>query len=46
MNTSATKSIISGRCVSGRDRERIGALKSEIEQLEDGRYIIFYTFED
>jgi hypothetical protein len=35
-----------GRRVSGRDREDIGAMKKEIEQKEDGRYIIFYTFED
>jgi hypothetical protein len=26
--------------------EDTGALKKEIEQKEDGRYIIFYTFED
>jgi hypothetical protein len=24
----------------------MGALKKETEQKEDGRYIIFYTFED
>jgi hypothetical protein len=28
------------------DREGGGGLKREIEQKEDGRYIIFYTFED
>jgi hypothetical protein len=32
--------------VSGRYGEDIGALKRETEQKEDGRYIIFYTFED
>ena len=29
------------------DREdRVTGLEKEIEQKEDGRYIIFYTFED
>jgi hypothetical protein len=35
-----------GRRVSGRYGEDIGALKRETEQKEDGRYVIFYTFED
>ena len=35
-----------GSGVSVRDREDTGALKKETEQKEDGRYIIFYTFED
>jgi hypothetical protein len=26
--------------------EDVGVLKKETEQKEDGRYIIFYTFED
>jgi hypothetical protein len=38
--------VAGGRRVSGRYGEDIGALKSETEQKEDGRYIIFYTFED
>jgi hypothetical protein len=32
--------------VSDRDGEDIGALRKEREQKEDGRHIIFYTFED
>jgi hypothetical protein len=28
------------------EREGVGVLKKETEQKEDGRYIIFYTFED
>jgi hypothetical protein len=32
--------------VSDSDGEDIGALRKEREQKEDGRHIIFYTFED
>jgi hypothetical protein len=35
-----------GGSVSRRGREDVPALKKETEPKEDGRYIIFYTFED
>jgi hypothetical protein len=35
-----------GGRVSVCDGEDVGALKKETEHKEDGRYIIFYTFED
>jgi hypothetical protein len=28
------------------DREDVGVLNKETEQKDDGRYIIFYTFEE